>query len=72
MEQLDNAFEMASSNVRFGAGVTREVGWDLSDWGIRRVAVFTDENLVNLTAVQRVLESLDDAGSNTLFTTACG
>jgi hydroxyacid-oxoacid transhydrogenase len=60
MEQLDNAFEMASSNVRFGAGVTREVGWDLSDWGICRVAIFTDENLVSLTAVQRVLESLDD------------
>src|SRR5438309_1807031 len=60
MEQLDNAFEMASSNVRFGPGVTREVGWDLSDWGIRRVVVFTDKNLVNLTPVQRVLESLDD------------
>ncbi len=36
------AFEMAASNVRFGAGVTREVGEDLRDLGVRRALVVTD------------------------------
>ena len=38
----DRAFEMAVSSVRFGAGVTREVGMDLADMGCRRVLVLTD------------------------------
>ena len=33
---------MAASSVRFGAGVTREVGMDLADLGVRRVLVLTD------------------------------
>ena len=30
---FDNAFEMAVSSIRFGTGVTREVGQDLADMG---------------------------------------
>jgi hydroxyacid-oxoacid transhydrogenase len=59
---LDSAFEMAASRVRFGAGVTREVGQDLLDLGVRRAAVFVDPKLLPLTPGQRVLESLKDAG----------
>ena len=39
MTARDTAFEMAGSSVRFGAGVTREVGMDLIDLGARRVIV---------------------------------
>ena len=56
------AFEMAASSVRFGAGVTREVGMDLVDLGVRRALVVTDANLTRLTPVQTVLNSLDAAG----------
>jgi alcohol dehydrogenase class IV len=38
----DNAFEMAVSAVRFGAGVTREVGFELAELGARHVLVVTD------------------------------
>lgn len=56
------AFEMAVSNVRFGAGVTRECGMDLADLGVRRALVLTDPNLAALAPVRTVLDSLDASG----------
>ena len=56
------AFEMAASSIRFGAGVTREVGMDLSDLGVRRALVVTDPNLVTRAPVQTVLDSLRASG----------
>ena len=56
----DSAFEMASSSIRFGPGITREVGMDLADLGIRRVLVLTDRQLAALPPVAHVLESLRD------------
>jgi hydroxyacid-oxoacid transhydrogenase len=56
------AFEMAVSNIRFGAGVTREVGMDLADMDTRRVLVLTDPALKSLPPVQNALQSLEDNG----------
>ena len=56
------AFEMAASNVRFGAGVTREVGMDLVDLGVRRALVVTDPNVARLAPVQMALAALEAAG----------
>lgn len=56
------AFEMAVANVRFGAGVTREVGMDLADLGIHSALVLTDPVMNRLSPVQTVLESLDTEG----------
>jgi len=53
------AFEMAASSVRFGAGVTREVGMDLADLAVRRALVITDPILRHARPVQTVLESLE-------------
>jgi hydroxyacid-oxoacid transhydrogenase len=55
------AFEMAASNVRFGTGVTREVGMDLADLGVRNVLVITDPGLARMAPVATVLESLESA-----------
>lgn len=54
------AFEMAASNIRFGAGVTREVGLDLADLKAERVMLLTDPQLRGLPPVSTVLESLSD------------
>ncbi len=64
----DYAFEMAAAAVRFGSGVTREVGADLADLGATRVLVLTDPTVARLPPVKTVLESLESHGlAFTLF-----
>jgi hydroxyacid-oxoacid transhydrogenase len=58
--EREYAFEMVTSGIRFGVGVTREVGAELSDLGKRHVLVFTDPNLRTLPPFNNVLESLSD------------
>jgi hydroxyacid-oxoacid transhydrogenase len=55
----DIAFEMAASSIRFGVGVTREIGMDLADLGVRLVLVLTDPIVAGLPPVQCVVESLE-------------
>src|SRR5262245_55946326 len=54
------AFEMAASSIRFGWGVTREIGMDLAEMKVRRVMVVTDAVLRDLAPVQTTLESLSN------------
>jgi hydroxyacid-oxoacid transhydrogenase len=56
------AFEMAVSSIRFGPGVTREVGMDLADLGAKNVLVVTDPVLRKLPPVRTVVESLEKNG----------
>ncbi|XP_064409775.1 hydroxyacid-oxoacid transhydrogenase, mitochondrial isoform X2 [Latimeria chalumnae] len=54
----DYAFEMACSNIRYGEGVTQEVGMDLQNLSAKNVCVMTDGNLAQLPPVHAVLNSL--------------
>src|SRR5690349_2076219 len=58
----ETAFSMDTSSIKYGAGVTREVGHDLGQWGVRRVMVVTDPDLAATEPVSVVLESLRDSG----------
>ena len=62
MTNHETAFEMATSGVRFGTGVTSEVGQDLSELGVRRVLVLTDPLIGRMKPVQTVIESLEANG----------
>ena len=55
----DIAFEMAVSSIRFGVGVTREVGMDLAELGVTHALVITDPTLRTLPPVATVLASLE-------------
>lgn len=53
------AVELAASSIRFGPGVTREIGMDLADAGLARALVVADPALASLPPVVRTLESLE-------------
>jgi len=61
MSRNETAFEMATSAIRFGPGVTREIGLDLAELGIRHALVITDPWMRTLPPVAAVEQSLDDA-----------
>ena len=56
--QTDNVFQMAASNIRFGAGCTAEVGMDLRDLSVKRTMVLIDPALRSLPVGEVVTDSL--------------
>jgi len=58
----ETAFETTTSALRFGVGVTHEVGMDIADLGVRRALVLTDPRLSRLPPVHAVAESLEHHG----------
>jgi hydroxyacid-oxoacid transhydrogenase len=58
----ETAFEMAASNIRFGRGVTREVGPDLKEMGVQLALVLTDPIVGRLPPAKTVIESLEQSG----------
>ncbi|XP_039758365.1 hydroxyacid-oxoacid transhydrogenase, mitochondrial [Pararge aegeria] len=60
----DYAFEIKCTTVRYGLGVTKEVGQDLVNLGTKNVCVMTDPNVVSLKPMKAVLDSLTRNGVN--------
>ena len=60
--QYETAFTMDTSSIKYGPGVTREVGYDMQQWGARRVMVVTDPNLADSEPVAITCAALRDAG----------
>jgi hydroxyacid-oxoacid transhydrogenase len=59
---FETAFTMDTSSIKFGPGVTREVGSDMRRLGARRVMVVTDATLAKLEPVAVTLNALRIAG----------
>ncbi|XP_076041513.1 type III alcohol dehydrogenase isoform X2 [Oratosquilla oratoria] len=60
----DYAFEMACSTIRYGPGVTQEVGLDVKAMGAKKCLVVTDPILAQLSPVASVVDSLTRHGCN--------
>jgi len=58
----ETAFTMDTSSIKYGPGVTREVGHDMAALGARRVMVVTDPRVAQTEAVAVTMESLRSAG----------
>lgn len=59
---LETAFSMDTSSIKYGAGVTREVGYEMRRLGARRVMVVTDPGLSTSEPVSVTLDSLKAEG----------
>lgn len=58
----ETAFTMDTSSIKFGPGVTREIGHDMAALGAKRVMVVTDPRLAQLEPVAVVLNALRQEG----------
>ena len=59
-QKFETAFTMATSSIKYGPGVTCEVGYDMKKLGSNRVLVVTDPNLSNSEPVSVVLKALQE------------
>ncbi len=59
---LETAFTMDTSSIKFGPGITREIGADMAALGARRVMVVTDPNLAAGQSVAITLDALRTEG----------
>ena len=55
---LETAFTLDTSSIKYGPGVTRELGYDMARLGARRVMVLTDPNVAKLEPVSMAMEAL--------------
>lgn len=62
MTTWESAFTMDTSSIKFGPGVTREVGADMAALGCKRVLVVTDPRIARLDPVAITLEALRGEG----------
>jgi len=60
--KLETAFTMDTSSIKYGPGVTSEVGYDMKQLGASRVMVVTDPNLAGSEAVSITLGALRSQG----------
>ncbi len=58
----ETAFTMDTSSIKFGPGVTREVGSDIAAQGAKRVMVVTDPRLASSEAVDIAMKSIKAEG----------
>ena len=59
---LETAFTMDTSSIKYGPGTTHEVGEDMKAFGCKRVMVVTDKGLSELPPVTNAVASLKKAG----------
>lgn len=62
VNKFESAFTMDTSSIKYGQGVTREIGYDMSRFAAKRVMVVTDPNLTKSQMVDTVCKALKAQG----------
>ena len=55
----ESRFTIDTSAIKFGAGMTRETGYEVARLGCRRVMVLTDPRVAALPALEREPQAVD-------------
>ena len=63
MPRHETGFTMDTSSIKFGLGMTDEVGYEVSRLGCRRVMVVTDDRLAELPPVKTAMASIAKVGA---------
>lgn len=58
----ETAFTMDTSSIKYGPRVTREIGFDMQQYGASRVLLVSDPNVAKLEPVSMVMSALEDVG----------
>jgi hydroxyacid-oxoacid transhydrogenase len=64
---FETVIRVSSSNIKYGFGATRELGFDMKELRANRVMVVTDRNLVEKEVVKVVIKALEDEGIETVL-----
>ncbi|MFX0083237.1 MAG: hydroxyacid-oxoacid transhydrogenase [Candidatus Hodarchaeota archaeon] len=57
---FETVFTMDTSSIKYGPGVTKEVGYDMRKLGSKRIMIVTDPNLTNSEPVSVTLAALQE------------
>jgi hydroxyacid-oxoacid transhydrogenase len=64
---FETVIRVSSSNIKYGFGATRELGFDMKELRANRVMVVTDRNLAEKEVVKVVIKALEDEGIETVL-----
>ena len=55
---LETAFNIDTSSIKFGSGVTREILYEINRLSINKLLIITDRNVIDLPVSQFVIDEL--------------
>src|SRR3954470_18657357 len=58
----ESVFTYGAPQLKFGTGASDEIGYDLSQYGVRRVLVVTDPGVASTGTPQRVADQMAQFG----------
>jgi hydroxyacid-oxoacid transhydrogenase len=64
---LESIIRVTSSNIKYGFGATKEIGFDMKDLRATKVMVVTDRGLADKEVVKVVIKALEDEGIETVL-----
>ena len=61
-DNFETVFTYGAPQLKFGAGASDEIGYDLSTYGVKRVLVITDPGIAATGHPQRIVEQIEAVG----------